>query len=587
MGHTPRSVLLRTIAVVAGASLVLTACGSSSDTTASTTSSTGATAGSSAGTASGTEGGETAETSDVAGGSGIVTANGSEPQNPLVPTNTNETGGGKVLDEIFAGLVYYDAKGAPVNEIAQSIETTDSQTYTITLKPDFTFTNGEAVTASSFVDAWNYGALSTNAQLSSYFFDPIEGFADVNYCEPDAGPADADGNPTCLPAPKAQTMSGLTVVSDTEFTVKLVSPQSDFPLRLGYSAYMPLPKVAFEDMAAFGEKPVSNGPYMVDTWDHGNSISLVPNPDYKGSRTPKNGGINFVFYATSEAAYADLQSGNLDVLDQIPTGAYTTFEEELGERAVNQPAAIFQSFTIPQNLPHFSGDEGKLRRQAISMAINREEVTSVIFNNTRTPAKDFTSPVIDGYSDAVPGSEVLDYNADEAKAKWAEADAISPWSGSFTIGYNTDGGHKDWVDAVSNSIKNTLGIDAAGAPFASFADLRTQVTDRTITGAFRTGWQADYPSLFNFLGPIYYTDAGSNDGDYSNPEFDTLLNEGSAATDVDAGNALFQQAQSILFADLPAIPLWYSNVTGGYSENVSNVVFGWNSVPLYSDIVKE
>ena len=42
---------------------------------------------------------------------GVITANGSEPQNPLIPANTNETGGGKILDLLFAGLVYYDADG--------------------------------------------------------------------------------------------------------------------------------------------------------------------------------------------------------------------------------------------------------------------------------------------------------------------------------------------------------------------------------------------------------------------------------------------------------------------------------------------
>jgi len=40
------------------------------------------------------------------------------------------------------------------------------------------------------------------------------------------------------------------------------------------------------------------------------------------------------------------------------------------------------------------------------------------------------------------------------------------------------------------------------------------VTNRTITTAFRTGWQADYPGLYNFLAPLYQTGASSNDGDY-------------------------------------------------------------------------
>jgi oligopeptide transport system substrate-binding protein len=220
------------------------------------------------------------------------------------------------------------------------------------------------------------------------------------------------------------------------------------------------------------------------------------------------------------------------------------------------------------------------------MAINRDEITDVIFSGTRTPAHDFTSPVIDGYSEDLDGSEVLDYNPDEAKKLWAEADAIAPWDGTFKIAYNADGGHQGWVDAVSNSIKNVLGIDASGDPYPTFAEARTKITDRSIQTAFRTGWQADYPALYNFLGPLYGTGAGSNDGDYSNPDVDKLLSEGLAETDLDAANKKFQDVQVQLFKDLPAIPLWYATVNGAWSENVENVQFGWNSVPLYYEVTK-
>jgi len=513
----------------------------------------------------------TSGSSESTGGAGassaVITTNGSEPQNPLVPTNTNETGGGKILDEIFAGLIYYDADGAPVNDVAESIETDDAQTYTIKIKPDLKFTNGEPVTSNSFVDAWNYGALLSNEQLSSYFFESIEGFS-----------YDEDSE-----------LTGLKVVDDTTFTVTLKQPESDFPLRLGYSAFFPLPESAFEDMEAFGENPIGNGPYMLDgegAWKHNEKIDLVPNPDYDGPRKAQNGGLSIIFYATQEASYADLQGGNVDVIDQIPAGALGTYEDEFADRSVNQAAAIFQSFTIPARLPHFDGEEGKLRRAAISKAINREEITDVIFSGTRTPAHDFTSPVIDGYSEDIPGSDVLDFDADAAKDLWAQADAISPWEGTFQIAYNADGGHQSWVDAVANQLKNNLGIDASGAPYPTFAEARTAITDRTIQTAFRTGWQADYPSLSNFLGPLYFTGAGSNDGDYSSPEFDQLMTEGLAETDLDAANAKFQQAQEVLFKDLPAIPLWYATVNGAWGENVDNVQFGWNSVPLYYQITK-
>ncbi|MCW4386492.1 ABC transporter substrate-binding protein [Salinibacterium sp. SYSU T00001] len=513
----------------------------------------------------GCAGGDEGNEGSTAGGT-IVT-NGSEPQNPLIPTNTNETGGGKILDAIFAGLVYYDAEGAAHNDVAESIETEDSQTFTVTLREGLEFTNGEPVTSDSFIDAWNYGALLSNNQLSSYFFEDIEGFSWEEDSE----------------------LTGLEKVSDTEFTITLKQPLSDFPQRLGYSAFYPLPASAFEDMEAFGESPVGNGPYMLaseDAWQHEERIDLVVNPDYDGPREPQNEGLEIVFYASQDAAYADLLGGNLDVLDAIPDASLATYQDDLGDRWVNQAAAIFQSFTIPERLAHFGGEEGELRRAAISMAIDREEITEVIFEGTRTPASDFTSPVIDGWTDSLEGAEVLEFNPEEAQALWAEADAISPWTGSFQIAYNADGGHQAWVDATTNSIKNTLGIDASGQPYPTFGEMRELVTTDQIQTAFRTGWQADYPGLYNFLGPLYATNAGSNDGDYSNPEFDALISEGATTTDPEEANALFQEAQEILLQDLPAIPLWYSNVNGGWSENVDNVEFGWNSVPLYYEITK-
>ena len=500
--------------------------------------------------------------------SAIITTNGSEPQNPLIPTNTNETGGGKVTDSIFAGLVYYDAKGKPVDDMAESIKTDDAQNYTIKIKSGEKFTNGEPVTSDSFVKAWNYGAALDNAQLNSYFFEGIKGFSyDENVAE----------------------LPGLKVVDKTTFTVELSQPESDFPLRLGYTAFMPLPEAAFKDLKAFGENPIGNGPYKLASkgaWEHNVKISLVKNKDYKGGRTPKNGGLDIIFYASQDASYADLQGGNLDVVDQIPESALGTYQKDFPDHSVNQASAIFQSFTIPARLPHFGGDEGNLRRQAISEAINRSEITDKIFSGTRTPAHDFTSPVIDGYSEDLKGSDVLKYNESNAKKLWAQADAISPWSGTFQIAYNADGGHQGWVDAVTNNIKNVLGIDASGAPFPTFKQVRDQITNRTIQTAFRTGWQADYPALYNFLGPIYGTGAGSNDGDYSNPDVDKLLKEGLAETDTAAANKKFQDAQVILFKDLPAIPLWYSTVNGAWGDQVQNVQFGWNSVPLYYNITK-
>ncbi|KGF05901.1 ABC transporter substrate-binding protein [Arcanobacterium sp. S3PF19] len=523
------------------------------------------------------------ETKSAAKTDAVITANSSEPQNPLVPANTNEVGGGSIVDVAFAGLQYYDEKGEAKPDVAESIETKDNQKYTVKIKKNQKFSDGSPLTASSFVDAWNQ-AVKQNMNNAS-FFESIKGYGEALA---DAEKAVNEKRPSGV---GEVNMSGLKVVDDTTFTVELEQPESDFPLRLGYSAFFPLPKSGLGDpatVAKYGEQPVSNGPYMVKkgSWEHNVKIDLVPNPKYNGPRKVKNGGLTLKFYAGLDAAYNDLLAGNLDVLDAVPDSAFGTFEKDLAGRSVNKASAIFQSFTLPANLEHFQGEEGKLRKQAISMAINRGEITKTIFKGTRTPATDFVSPVIPGHNGKLKGNEVLKFNPKKAKELWAKADAIKPWSGSFAIAYNSDGGHQAWVDAVANSVKNVLGIDAKGAPYADFKSLRDDVTNRKIKTGFRTGWQADYPSPFNFLGPLYATKGSANDGDYSNPKFDALLKKVLNTSDSAAVNKLYDQAQEMLLTDLPAFPLWYSNVAGGWADGVKNVKFNWKSKPIYEEITK-
>ncbi|WP_129789333.1 peptide ABC transporter substrate-binding protein [Promicromonospora panici] len=511
---------------------------------------------------------------------GIVSVGNGEPQNPIIPTMTNEVFGAKVVTNMFSGLVYYDAEGVVHNEVAESIESEDNQNWTITLQDGWEFTDGTPVTAQSFVDAWNYGAYGPNAQNLSYFFEPIEGFADVQI------PVDDAGEPTGED-PAAEEMTGLEVVSETEFTVTLTQPESDFPIRLGYSAFFPLPESFFEDPEAFGEDPIGNGPYVMESWEHNSVIQLRPNESYPGERTPQNGGIDLVAYTDEDSAYNDLLDGNLDIVTNVPASAFGTFEDELGDRAVNQPAAVIQVINVPEYVEAFQGEAGVLRRQAISMAINREQITETVFSGSRTPATDFTSPVINGWSEDVEGNEVLEYNPEEAKRLWDEAEGIEPFGDQpILIASNADSDHQSWIDPTCNGLRDTLGVQCEFDAYPTFDEFLDARDNEEIQSLFRGGWQADYPAMGNFLGPIYGTGAGSNDMGYSSEEFDAKLDEAAGESDPDAAIELYKEAQTILFQDMPGIPLWYNNATGGWSEAVENVVFGWDSDPILYQVTK-
>ena len=394
----------------------------------------------------------------------LISVNNSEPQNGLIPSDTNEMGGGRVIRYLFEGLVSFDAKGKQHLEVAESI-----------------------------------------------------------------------------------------------------TPN---------------------------QAPIGNGPYKFKSWSHDKNIIVVPNKDYKGSRKVSNKGIEYRVYTNEDSAYSDVLSGNLDVMDQIPQSAVKTFRQDSSVIAYSQAGSSFQSFVIPERLEHFGNDEeGQLRRQAISMAIDRDQIVKKVYNNTKTPTTDFTSPLVPEYVKKLEqnGSN-LKYNASKAKELWKKANAIKPWSGNFRIAYNADGGHKEWVDAVCNQIKNTLDIDAAGEPYATFSDVRNQVTNRTIKTAFRAGWMLDYPSAEDYLNPLYASSSadghGSNDGDYKSAEFDKLLNAALAQTDVKKRTEDFTKAQEVLAKDLPVIPLWNDNVAAASATNVKNVSFDYTNLPTYNTITK-
>jgi oligopeptide transport system substrate-binding protein len=490
---------------------------------------------------------------------GTVTVRGCNPQNTLIPSNTTETCGGNVLDAIMAKLVHYNPENAaPENDIADKIETSDNQNFTVTLKKGYKFHDGTEVKAKNFVDAWNYAAYGPNAQSSGYFMEPIEGFADTQCADE-----------KCSTKPKADKLTGLAVKDDYTFTIKTSEKVSNMPVRLGYSAFSPLPDSFFTDPKAFGEKPIGAGPFKFDSWTKNTEIKLSKFADYSGKFGGKLDAITFKIYQDDGAAYNDVIANQLDVTDSIPSSAMIDdkYKTDLPDRNAQRAVGVIQTVTFAPVKVDPNYADPKIR-QAISMAIDRATIIKQIFNNTRQPATGWVSPVVDGYK-ANQCGEWCTYDKAKAKAKLDEAGGFK--GGKMTLSYNADADHKPWTEATCNSIKGALGVDCVATPVVDFATFRSQIADKKMKGMFRTGWQMDYPSIENFLAPIYKTGASSNDGDYSNPEFDKLLNEAAAESDAAAANAKYQQAEALLANDMPSIPMWYSTATFGWSDKVTGV----------------
>lgn len=500
-------------------------------------------------------------------GDGKVVGHSGEPQNGLVPSDTMEAVGHEVIGALWTGLIKTDpASGEIIYMNAESITTEDSRTWTVTLKDGWTFHDGTPVTAESYVKAWNWAANVENNQNNSSWFSDIAGYADVH---------PAEGEPT------AEEMSGLTVVDTRTFTIELSEPLAYFNYKLEYNPFFPLPESFYEDPDAAAENPVGNGPYQFVEWQHDKHIDVEKYEDYQGPDAAKNEGVVFKNYADADAAYQDLLSDNIDYVRQVSPNNLALYKDDLGDRAIDTPYAAIQTINPAFYSEQWKDIDPKVL-QGLSMAIDRETITSTVLEGTRKPATGWVAPGVMGFQEDACG-EFCTFNPQRAKELIAEGGGVP--NNEISIQYNSDGGHKEWVEAICNSIRQAVDVECVGDAKPTFQEDLDARDNKEVKSIYRSGWGMDYPFNGNFLRDLYGTGVGGNKGDYADATFDQLVEEADAAPTVEESAELYGKAEERLRETFPAIPLWYYEVQAGYSNNVESVEFDLYGHPILTDIV--
>jgi peptide/nickel transport system substrate-binding protein/oligopeptide transport system substrate-binding protein len=154
---------------------------------------------------------------------------------------------------------------------------------------------------------------------------------------------------------------------------------------------------------------------------------------------------------------------------------------------------------------------------------------------------------------------------------------------TLQITYNADGGHKEAIEATCNQLHTNLGVECQAKPEAKFADLLDKLKAKTPgVGMFRAGWVMDYPSMYDYLQPLYAKESipSPNYTGYNNPQFEALLKQGADAKTPAEAIKLWQQAEDVVAKDLPVIPLRFGQNNFVVSKKVKTVdvnLFTWVS----------
>jgi oligopeptide transport system substrate-binding protein len=469
-----------------------------------------------------------------------------EPRH-LVSVNNAESEGGAVARALWTGLIDYDENYKSFNVIADSITSSDSKTWTIKLKSGWTFHNGEAVNADSFIRAWNIAAYGPNAYDGGHFFERVKGYEDVSAKEP-----------------KTKEMSGLQKVSDTEFKVELKEPFIGFPVTLGYTAFMPMAKACADDIKACDEKPIGNGPFKMDAaWAHKQEIKLVRFEEYKGKKAALER-VTFKIYDKIDTAYNDFLAGNVDLMRSTPPAKVPEARSRFGQRLIEKPSPSFTYVGMPLYDPAY---QNKKVRQALSLAIDRKPIIDAVFQGRFVVADSFSPPQFPGGQKGTCGF----CTPDPAKAKQLWAESGWPAGKKVELWFNAGAGHEVWMQAVGDQLKKNLGVDYTLNGNLQFAQYLETADAKKFTGGFRLGWAPDYTLIENYLKPLYGTDGSSNNSTYSNPAFDAKVREGDQAKTLDEANKLWGEAEKIIGEDMPVIPMWFGMTSYLYAETVAGV----------------
>ncbi|MBE1558991.1 peptide ABC transporter substrate-binding protein [Nonomuraea africana] len=450
---------------------------------------------------------------------------------------------------LFTPLTSVDtATGKAVNAMAESIESADNTTWTIKLKPGWTFHNGEEVTAQSFADSWNATAYGPNAFTNNYMFAAFKGYADLN---------PADGKPS------KKTLSGIEVADRSTLKVTLTKPLSLLPYVLAQTTFAPMPKAAFSDLDGFDRKPIGNGPYRLEgdgLAAGATKVVLRKFEGYKGQ--PGNAArIEAKSYQDEAAAYRDLQAGNVDVTlvtGNNLTNAATQFKDRLVR--VPFPAVVYLGF------PLWDKRFSDLRvRQAFSQAVDRDTIVKSLLRGFGQPAKGLAGPNIPGGGDA--DCAACSFDPARAKALLAEAGG---WKGPLTLWTYQDPLNTVLLEAVGNQLRANLGIETVTTQAQPVDQLYPNLTAKKIDGPVLLYMGAGYPHLYALADQLFTKGSGTNVTGYDDPKF-AALRDRAASAGQDEAFGLTREATRTALDGLPLSPLFQPVGGLAHSTRVSGV----------------
>lgn len=536
-----------------------TACGDTSGTSSSAGTSSTA---SDSGDSSAAEEGET-----TTGGSGGTL----NMRNTMEPTSLNTLLATYAYDftpinAMIECLYRDDENDVPQPAGAETVDISDDKlVYTFHLREDATWSNGDPVVATDYEFAWQQ---ALNPEVASdyaymlYFIHNAEPYfnGEVEWSE-----------------------VGVKVIDDYTLEVTLDNPLPYATDLFAFPTLAPINQKFYEEVGADkyatdAEYFCCNGMYELTEWSHNSQIVFQKREDYWNADAVGPDEIVYKIITDSQAGLNSYLSREIDYTD-LDSGEVVQQAEAAGFEVGVKPARS-SYYLIVNTEDEFMSNQNL--RLALAYSIDKQALVDTVYQNDNQPMTSFTPPAIMGANDSsfqealvaergemYPGSGDLEKAQEYLQAALEELGCTVDEL-NLSIDCADDSLRRNCATFLQEQWRQNLGIENI-----TVNSMQTkQVSANRQSGDYCMslgGWSPDYNDAINFL-DLWVTDGGNNDSFWSNTEYDELIAKATAEADEEVRQQYLFDAEEILAAEMPVIPLYWQ--CQNYSYNKDKIVDG-------------
>lgn len=535
------------------------ACGDTSGTSSSAGTSSAA---SDSGDSSAAEEGETAT-----GGSGGTL----NMRNTMEPTSLNTLLATYAYDftpinAMIECLYRDDENDVPQPAGAETVDISDDKlVYTFHLREDATWSNGDPVVATDYEFAWQQ---ALNPEVASdyaymlYFIHNAEPYfnGEVEWSE-----------------------VGVKVIDDYTLEVTLDNPLPYATDLFAFPTLAPINQKFYEEVGADkyatdAEYFCCNGMYELTEWSHNSQIVFQKREEYWNADAVGPDEIVYKIITDSQAGLNSYLSREIDYTD-LDSGEVVQQAEAAGFEVGVKPARS-SYYLIVNTEDEFMSNQNL--RLALAYSIDKQALVDTVYQNDNQPMTSFTPPAIMGANDSsfqealvaergemYPGSGDLEKAQEYLQAALEELGCTVDEL-NLSIDCADDSLRRNCATFLQEQWRQNLGIENI-----TVNSMQTkQVSANRQSGDYCMslgGWSPDYNDAINFL-DLWVTDGGNNDSFWSNEEYDNLIAQATAEADEEVRQQYLFDAEEILAAEMPIIPLYWQ--CQNYSYNKDKIVDG-------------